>query len=52
MRDYYKAWWEKALSLMVNEDAPLEGHNTFHLLFWNQYGMPIPPVDESKPFFN
>lgn len=50
MRDYYDTWWKKALPLMVNEDAPLEGHNTFHLLFWKQYGMPVPPVDQSKPF--
>jgi len=33
---------------MVNEDAKLEGHNTFHLMYWKQYGMEVPPVKHRK----
>jgi hypothetical protein len=34
---------------MVNEDAPLTGHNTFHLMYWKQYGMEIPALNERAP---
>jgi hypothetical protein len=34
---------------MVNEDAPLTGHNAFHLMFWKQYEMEVPPVRVRKP---
>lgn len=44
MNAYYDRWFDGALPNMVNEDAPLTGHNTFHLLYWKQYGMDIPPV--------
>ncbi|WP_227021352.1 arylsulfatase [Oceaniferula marina] len=50
MTAYYDAWWEKAVPLMVNENAPLEGHNTFHLMFWKQFNLPVPPVNHKKPF--
>ena len=43
----YDKWFDGALPNMVNEDAPLKGHNTFKLMFWKQYGMDIPP--EPKP---
>ena len=44
MNAAYDAWFDDAVPNMVNEDAPLTGHNTFHLLFWKQYGIDIPPV--------
>ncbi len=40
----YDAWFEAALPNMVNEDAALTGHNTFKLMFWEQYGLEVPPV--------
>jgi hypothetical protein len=49
MNAAYDKWYDGALSNMVNEDAPLTGHNTFHLMFWKQYGMEIPPVKQRKP---
>jgi arylsulfatase len=49
MNAVYDEWFDGALPNMVNEDAPLIGHNTFHLMFWKQYGMEIPPVKERKP---
>jgi arylsulfatase len=39
MNAAYDQWYDGALPNMVNEDAPLTGHNTFHLMFWKQYGM-------------
>ena len=48
MNDHYDRWFDEALPNMVNEDAPLEGHNTFHLLYWKQYNMPVPPL-KKKP---
>ncbi len=44
MNTAYDAWFDDAVPNMVNEDAPLTGHNTFHLLFWKQYGIDIPSV--------
>lgn len=44
MNAAYDQWFDAALPNMVNENAPLTGHNTFHLMFWNQYGMEVPPV--------
>ena len=44
MNAAYDAWFDDAVPNMVNEDVPLTGHNTFHLLFWKQYGIDIPPV--------
>lgn len=49
MNAFYDKWYDGALPNMVNEDTPLTGHNTFHLMFWKQYGMEIPPVPERKP---
>ena len=48
MNQHYDKWFEGALPNMVNEDAPLEGHNTFHLMYWKQYNMEVPPVKERK----
>lgn len=42
MMAHYDGWWAKALPLMVNENAPLGGHNSFHLMFWKQFDMPVP----------
>lgn len=49
MNAHYDKWFDKALPNMVNEDAPLTGHNTFHLMYWKQYNMEVPPVKERKP---
>ena len=49
MNAVYDEWYDDALPNMVNEDAPLTGHNTFHLMYWKQYNMEIPPVKERKP---
>lgn len=49
MNAHYDEWFDGALPNMVNEDAPLTGHNTFHLMYWKQYNMEIPPVPERKP---
>lgn len=46
MNTHYDAWFDKALPNMVNENSPLTGHNTFHLMYWKQYGMEIPPVKD------
>jgi arylsulfatase len=48
MNAAYDKWYDGALPNMVNEDAPLTGHNTFHLIFWKQYGIEIPPVKQRK----
>ena len=48
MNKHYDKWFEDSLPFMVNEDAELSGHNTFHLMFWKQYGMEVPPVRERK----
>ncbi len=48
MNDHYDRWFDQALPNMVNEEAPLEGHNTFHLLYWKQYNLPVPPL-QKKP---
>ncbi len=45
----YEKWFAGALPNMVNEDAPLTGHNTFKLMYWKQYNLPIPPVREPRP---
>ena len=49
MNAAYDQWYDGALPNMVNEDAPLTGHNTFHLMFWKQYDMEVPPVRVRKP---
>jgi arylsulfatase A-like enzyme len=49
MNAAYDKWFDGALPNMVNEDAPLTGHNTFHLMFWKQYDMEIPPLKQRKP---
>jgi arylsulfatase len=49
MNAVYDKWFDGALPNMANEDASLTGHNTFHLMFWKQYDMEIPPVKERKP---
>ncbi|MCK4684486.1 MAG: hypothetical protein KAT44_05970, partial [Pirellulales bacterium] len=51
MNAAYDAWFDDAVPNMVNEDAPLTGHNTFHLLFWKQYGIDIPTV-KNRPVKN
>lgn len=38
----YDKWFEGALEHMTNEDAALTGHNTFKLMYWKQYKLPIP----------
>ena len=43
MLEVYDRWWEGALPLMVNEDAPEEGPNTFKAMFWKQFGETPPP---------
>ena len=48
MNQHYDKWFEGALPNMVNEDAPLEGHNTFHLMYWKQYNMEVPPKRQRK----
>jgi arylsulfatase A-like enzyme len=48
MNAYYDKWFDGALPNMVNEDAPLTGHNTFHLLFWKQFDMEVPPVPNRR----
>ena len=49
MNSVYDKWFDGALPNMVNENAPLTGHNTFHLMFWKQFGIEIPPVKKRKP---
>lgn len=49
MNSVYDKWFDEALPNMVNEDAPLTGHNTFHLMYWKQYGVEIPPVKVRAP---
>lgn len=49
MNAVYDKWFDGALPNMVNENSPLKGHNTFHLMYWKQYNMKIPPVKERKP---
>lgn len=49
MNAAYDKWFEGALPNMVNEDAPLIGHNTFHLMYWEQYNMDIPPLKVRPP---
>lgn len=49
MNAHYDKWFDAAVPNMVNEDAPLTGHNTFHLMYWKQYEMEIPPVKVRKP---
>lgn len=41
----YEAWWDGAQPNLVNEDAPLNERNTFHLMFWKQYNI-TPPEKE------
>ena len=36
----YDRWWKGALPLMVNEDAPETGENTFKTMFRKQFGKP------------
>lgn len=38
----YDMWFGGALPNMANEDVQLTGHNTFKLIYWKQYGLPIP----------
>lgn len=49
MNAAYDKWFDGALPNMVNEDAPLTGHNTFRLMYWKQYNMEVPPVRVRKP---
>ncbi|NQU23922.1 MAG: arylsulfatase [Candidatus Nealsonbacteria bacterium] len=44
----YDRWWEGALPLMVNEDAPEEGPNTFHVMFYKQFGKTPPPPKKKR----
>lgn len=48
MNAAYDKWFTGAIPHMVNEDAPLTGHNTFHLMYWEQYGMEIPPLKKRQ----
>jgi arylsulfatase A-like enzyme len=49
MTKHYDKWYDGALPNMVNEDVKLTGHNTFHLMYWKQYKMEVPPVKVRKP---
>lgn len=44
----YDRWWAGALPNMVNEDAPLEGPNTFKAMYWKQYKITPPPPRKKK----
>ena len=44
----YGKWWEGARPNMVNEDAALEGPNTFKAIYWKQYGITPPPPRKKK----
>ena len=48
MNAAYDVWFKDAIPNMVNEDATLDGHNTFHTMFWKQYDMEVPPVKTRK----
>jgi arylsulfatase A-like enzyme len=52
LNKYYDSWWKTALPLMVNEDAEVRGHNTFHLMFWKQFKMPVPKWKYRKGRFS
>jgi hypothetical protein len=43
----YEKWFDGALPLMVNEDAPLVGPNTFKAMYWKQYNI-TPPKQQPK----
>ena len=43
----YEKWWDGARPNMVNENAPLKGPNTFHVLFKEQIGK-APAADENR----
>lgn len=49
MNEHYDKWFAAALPNMANEDVQLTGHNTFHLMYWKQYNIEIPPVKKRKP---
>jgi hypothetical protein len=34
----FEKWWESVLPQMVNENAPVTGTNTFHDLYYKQFG--------------
>ena len=44
----YEKWWAGARPNMVNEDAPLEGPNTFKAMYWKQYNITPPKKKTSK----
>jgi len=49
MNAAYDKWFDGALNNMVNEDAPIPKYNTFHLMYWKQYDIEIPPPRVFKP---
>ncbi|MCO6044643.1 arylsulfatase [Aeoliella sp. ICT_H6.2] len=42
MNTAYDQWFDGALPNMVNENADLTGQNTFHQMFWDQFGKDAP----------
>ena len=44
----YDRWWSGARPNMVNEDAPLEGPNTFKAMYWKQYNIDPPPPRKAR----
>jgi arylsulfatase len=44
----YEAWWESAIPLMVNENAPLAPENPFWALYRKQFGS-LPAMAEAAP---
>lgn len=45
----YESWWKGARPHMVNEDAPLEGPNTFKAMYWKQFNIDPPPPKKKPP---
>ena len=45
----YDKWWAGALPNMFSENSTLEERNSFKLIFWEQYNMPIPERKVKKP---
>ena len=46
MKAAYDAWWQSAVPLMVNENAPLLAENPFWTLYKKQFGSLPPMADE------
>ena len=46
MNTAYDQWFDGALPNMVNENADLTGENTFHQMFWHQFGKDAPTEEQ------